>query len=203
MTLASNDCQATHRKMFSLTPRPASPVGCADLLLRMADGSTVFARLYYPARPAGWLTSLLRRRHAAAPAWLPYPRSLDGFLSFVASNLDTGQRKRPQGPLLSALRRAFTVAAGAVHYLLTRLPAVWHAQPAPGAAPLPVVLFSHGLGGNRNAYSGHVLQLAQHGSLVACVEHSDGTSSLTHSHDHHGRPGAWRYYQGVGLPGER
>ena len=189
--------------VFSLTPRPANPVGCADLLLRTVDGSTVFARVYYPARPAGWLTSLLWRSHASAPAWLPHPRSLDGFLSFVASNLDTGLRKRPQGPVVSFLRKALTMAAGAVHYLLTRLPAVWHAQPALGAQ-LPVVLFSHGLGGNRNAYSGHSIDLAQHGSLVVCVEHSDGTSSLTpHSHDDSGRPGAWRYYAGVGLPGER
>ena len=186
--------------VFSLTPRPANPVGCADLLLS-TPGGNVFARIYYPARPAGWLTSLLWRRHAAAPAWLPHPRSLDGFLSFVSSNLDTGLRIRPQGPLVSFLRRWLTSLAGGVFYALARLPAVWHAQPAPGP-PLPVVLFSHGLGGNRNAYSGHVLELAQHGSLVVCVEHSDGTSSLTHSFDN-GRPGAWRYYEGCGLPGQR
>ncbi len=43
--------------------------------------------------------------------------------------------------------------------------------------PLPVVVFSHGLGGNRYAYSILCSNLAAQGYVVYAIEHADGSSS--------------------------
>ena len=42
---------------------------------------------------------------------------------------------------------------------------------------LPVVVFSHGLAGNRNMYAGLLSSLASQGYLVAAIEHRDGSAS--------------------------
>lgn len=42
----------------------------------------------------------------------------------------------------------------------------------------PVVVFSHGLGGNRLIYSCICSDLASHGFIVAAIEHRDGSASL-------------------------
>ncbi|KAK9474160.1 platelet-activating factor acetylhydrolase [Dipodascopsis tothii] len=64
------------------------------------------------------------------------------------------------------------------------MPAVGNAPllPAP-AAPWKTVVFSHGLGGNRNTYSQFCGSLASYGYVVICPEHKDHTSPLTFHHD--------------------
>ena len=42
---------------------------------------------------------------------------------------------------------------------------------------LPVIVFSHGLAGNRNLYAGLLTSLASQGYLVAAIEHRDGSAS--------------------------
>jgi len=44
---------------------------------------------------------------------------------------------------------------------------------------LPLVLFSHGLGGMRTTYSAICSDLASHGFLVVCLEHQDQSASLS------------------------
>lgn len=40
----------------------------------------------------------------------------------------------------------------------------------------PTMIFSHGLGGNRNSYSYNAGSLASHGIVVVCAEHRDGSA---------------------------
>lgn len=42
--------------------------------------------------------------------------------------------------------------------------------------PLPVAIFSHGLAGSRNGYSGICGEMASHGVVVCAIEHRDGTA---------------------------
>merc|ERR1719295_1443092 len=44
---------------------------------------------------------------------------------------------------------------------------------------LPLVVFSHGLGGNRTMYSSLLLQWASEGYFVAAVEHKDHSACAT------------------------
>ena len=51
---------------------------------------------------------------------------------------------------------------------------------------MPLVVFSHGLGGTRNMYAALASALASQGYLVAAVEHRDGSASYTAIHEKHG-----------------
>ncbi|KXZ55905.1 hypothetical protein GPECTOR_2g1456 [Gonium pectorale] len=47
-----------------------------------------------------------------------------------------------------------------------------------GSKLMPVVIFSHGLAGTRNAYSSICIDLASRGYVVMALEHSDGSASV-------------------------
>jgi len=54
------------------------------------------------------------------------------------------------------------------------------------------MIFSHGLGGNRNAYSHIVGSVASHGVVVVCPEHRDGSSVVSFIRDPAGRDKLFR-----------
>ena len=60
------------------------------------------------------------------------------------------------------------------------IPALWQAPLIDCDEHFPVIILSHGIGGNRTTYSTYCCQLASHGYLVAAVEHRDGSASMTY-----------------------
>lgn len=67
------------------------------------------------------------------------------------------------------------------------VPALWHAVPLHSAQPYPVIIFSHGIGGNRTTYTTLCLELASHGFVVTALEHRDGSASMTLCLKNHNR----------------
>merc|ERR1719391_476312 len=57
-----------------------------------------------------------------------------------------------------------------------RIPVIHQAQLAPNSGKFPLVVFSHGLGCNRYAYSKICYDLCSEGYVVASVEHRDGSA---------------------------
>ncbi len=51
------------------------------------------------------------------------------------------------------------------------VPVLWLAPVLDTEGPLPVIVFSHGLGGNRTTYTTLCTHLASHGFIVFVIEH--------------------------------
>ena len=51
------------------------------------------------------------------------------------------------------------------------VPALWQAVPLQSSTPYPVIIFSHGIGGNRTTYTTMCLELASQGFVVVALEH--------------------------------
>jgi len=59
------------------------------------------------------------------------------------------------------------------------VPVLWQAKVLRSEGPFPVIIFSHGLGGNRTTYSTLCSDIASQGFIVAAIEHRDGSASMT------------------------
>ena len=72
------------------------------------------------------------------------------------------------------------------------IPAAQDAQLLPPPADIkgrwPVMVFSHGLGGTKNAYSHLIGSLASHGLVVVAPEHRDGSAPISFMHSTDGHP---------------
>ena len=119
--------------------------------------STVKFRLFYPTTSSAKLKDRLY--------WLPEPQNehTKAFLEFSGTS-----------GLLARLVSSLTVM---LRY--TTIPAVSNAPLRPRTNPYPVVIFSHGLGGNFNTYSSILAGLASSGVICAAVEHRDGSAPIS------------------------
>ncbi len=155
-----------------LVPLPAPegvpgpfPVGVVDFEATV-DGVRAMGRMLYPA--AG--PSLGVARYMSLPA--------------------AGLTRRFIADAAPAALRPYLPAWALDHWNAVTIRAARAAAPA-GSAPLPVVVFSHGLTAARETSQTLALTLAAAGALVVLVEHTDRSSSLA------------RYLDGASVPFDR
>ncbi|KAI0118544.1 PAF acetylhydrolase [Hypoxylon sp. NC0597] len=130
------------------SPAPAPP--------NAADIETIQFRIFYPAPPDA---------QGKRITWLPAPQR--EHLSAYVQFLGVGQ----------LLANAVSFLPRHLHY--TTIPVIKNApvlEPNTPNKRWPTAIFSHGLGGSRNAYSQIVGSLASHGVVVICPEHRDGSA---------------------------
>ncbi|TEA13620.1 putative phospholipase A2 [Colletotrichum sidae] len=121
-----------------------------------ADIYTVQCRVFYPAVPESDGSSI---------NWLPSPQRqhVSAYTQFVGV--------RPMlADIMSFLPRHLHYATIPVHKNAEIL------EPDTPNGRWPTMIFSHGLGGNRNTYSHLAGSLASHGVVVICPEHRDGSA---------------------------
>lgn len=119
---------------------------------------TVQFRVFYPAQPEATGKRI---------TWLPAPQRdhLTAYIKFLGIG--------------SLVASAVSFLPRHLHY--TTIPVIKNAPilDPPETIPnkrWPTAIFSHGLGGSRNAYSQIVGSLASHGVVVICPEHRDGSA---------------------------
>ncbi|KAK6167477.1 hypothetical protein SNE40_021496 [Patella caerulea] len=130
-------------------------VGCVDFMNDHTEEG-VFFRLFYPTKKSD-----IYKRDRQWPLWLPRKQYGHGYVYFLGRNIKT-------------FGKFFNWYVGDVYV------------PALSQAPVlkmdnmkyPVIILSHGLGGNRTTYSTLCCELASHGFVVAAIEHSDGSASM-------------------------
>ncbi|XP_071143218.1 platelet-activating factor acetylhydrolase-like [Mytilus edulis] len=129
-------------------------VGCLDIMCDHSEKGSFF-RLYYPIEKTD-----IYKRDKQWPLWLPRKQYGNGYAYFI-------RRSK------SVLGKMFNWMGGDVY-----VPALWQHYPLPGKR-YPVVIFSHGIGGNRTCNTTVCCELASQGYIVAAVEHRDGSASMT------------------------
>lgn len=137
-------------------PLPTGPhtVGCVDLMCDVADHGTFF-RLYYPTKSTD-----IEKSYKQWPLWLPRKQYAHGYIYFLKKNKIFG--------------KLANLIGGEVY-----VPVLWQAPLLKSEEKFPIVIVSHGIGGNRTTMSTYCYELASHGFVVAAVEHRDGTASMT------------------------
>ncbi|KAL3890000.1 hypothetical protein ACJMK2_002307 [Sinanodonta woodiana] len=138
-------------------------VGCVDIMNDHTDDGSFF-RLYYPVEKTD-----IFERDTQWPLWLPRKQYIFGYLHFLKWN-----------PKIFG--KFFRWIGGDIY-----VPALWMAPLCQSADQFPVLVFSHGIGGNRTTYTTLCLELASQGFIVASIEHRDGSASMTyHLRDYFG-----------------
>lgn len=131
-------------------------VGCVDVMSDYSVKGT-FIRLYYPTNSKD-----VYKREVQWPLWLPRKQYGHGYAYFRRKNM------KVFGAILNWL-------GGDVY-----VPVLWQAPLIENNSVFPVVVFTHGLGGNRTTYSTICSDIASHGYIVAVLEHRDGSASTTY-----------------------
>ncbi|KAF1924787.1 uncharacterized protein M421DRAFT_71580 [Didymella exigua CBS 183.55] len=127
-----------------------------------ADLATVAFRVFYPCRPDS---------EQKAVRWIPTPQReyIAAYARFLGAN--------------SAFAGVFSLVPQFLQF--TSIPVHANAdilEPNTASKRWPVMLFSHGLGGSRNAYSHICGSLASHGIVVVAPDHRDGSSPINFVH---------------------
>ncbi|KAK7181844.1 hypothetical protein DPSP01_002432 [Paraphaeosphaeria sporulosa] len=121
--------------------------------------STVSFRVFYPARPES---------EQKGVRWIPSPQK--EVVSSYAKFLGAGNAMAGLFATLPQLLYFITIP---VHHNANVL------EPPTESKRWPVMMFSHGLGGSRNAYSHICGSLASHGVVVIAPEHRDGSCPVS------------------------
>jgi len=165
-------------------PAPAGDwhVGYVDIMTEGIPSQSQFIRLYYPTKQNYKNTS--DRCHV----W-SLPTTKHGFINFIKAQIyrwpswanksefklyDFSTLLGKLGSL--SFRSIFSICWQFMCKNL-KIPTIHQAQPAqPPSGKWPVVIFSHGLGCNRYAYSKICYDLCSEGYVVASVEHREGSA---------------------------
>ncbi|PMD29570.1 hypothetical protein L207DRAFT_642329 [Hyaloscypha variabilis F] len=126
--------------------------------------STVQYRIFYPCQPDA--------KGKKNVNWLPAPQR--GYISAYTKFLGAGS-------MLADLISYFPN-----HLSYISIPVRKNApllQPKTSNNRWPVMIFSHGLGGSRNAYSHLAGSIASHGIIVFAPEHRDGSTPISYIRD--------------------
>ncbi|KAF2177661.1 hypothetical protein K469DRAFT_742415 [Zopfia rhizophila CBS 207.26] len=120
---------------------------------------TIAFRIFYPCQPDSAQQSV---------RWIPSPQReyIGAYARFLGAS--------------SAFSHVFSVLPQLLYYI--SIPVCHDAQilePPTHSKKWPVMIFSHGLGGSRNAYSHLLGSLSSHGIVVIAPDHRDGSSPLS------------------------
>ena len=124
------------------------------------DASGLVVRLFYPLAEAA--------PEGERPMWLPEPQPIYIRAIGMFLNLPASIGGWLLGPGLRAARGPWVTETGRPSAL-----------PATAGEKLPVVCFSHGLGGFQSVYSLICTELASHGYIVVMPEHADSSAAVT------------------------
>lgn len=151
---------------FLTFPPPSGPysVGQGDVMWEGRGGMRLVIRIFYPARPTEAET-------CAKAEWLPTSYGANAVTyaeSYARFFWKPGVTSAVVGgmgflPLMKSVTTQ-TLDGAAV---------------ADDLDALHVIVYSHGLGGNRSCYSSVCIDMASHGYVVVCPEHADGSASIS------------------------
>lgn len=134
-------------------------VGCWDMMCGGPTEKGSFFRLFYPVEKTD-----IYKRDKQWPLWLPRKQYGEGYADILTKN-----------PKIKVVGKLLNWMGGDVY-----VPALWQGPLCPSNTQFPVVIFSHGLGGNRTTNTTVCCELASQGFIVASLEHRDGSASMTY-----------------------
>ncbi|KAF2006707.1 hypothetical protein P154DRAFT_223049 [Amniculicola lignicola CBS 123094] len=131
------------------------------------DIPTVSFRVFYPCQ---------NDAQEKGVRWVPNPQReyIGAYARFLGAN--------------SGLSQVFSLIPQLLYYIT--IPVHQNAailEPPTTSKRWPVMIFSHGLGGSRNAYSHLVGSLASHGIVVIAPDHRDGSAPISFVHTQKGK----------------
>lgn len=149
--------------------------------------STVSFRIFYPCeqpskrpQPVYWLPEPQCEFFKAYTRFLGASPRLSGLLQSVSPRALERSNYRLQ--LRALLTYFFRYLPFCSLLSSIKIPALKNAKPLPprtSSKRWPVLIFSHGLGGTRNAYSHLLASLASHGVIAIATDHRDGSAPLS------------------------